>query len=96
MFGRFEQSVTDALIVLIQKGDHLTTFKDFRPISLYNVIYKLVSKVLVNRLIPILSTIVSPSQSIFIPERPIRDNVIVLKEVFHHMRKNKKRKVIWF
>lgn len=78
MNGRFEPGVTDTLIVLIQKGDHLSSFKDFRPISLYNVIYKLVTKALVNRLCPILSRIVSPLQSNFIPGRTTRDNAIVL------------------
>lgn len=59
MFGRLDHGVSDALVVLIQKGDISTTFKDFRPISVCNVTYKIVSKVLVNRLRPILSIIIS-------------------------------------
>lgn len=90
--GRLEPGTTDTLIVLIQKGDHPNSFKDSRPISLCNVIYKLVTKVLVNRLHPILSRIVSPLHSSFIPGRSTRDNAIVLQDVVHHMR-TKKRKV---
>nr|KYP49326.1 LINE-1 reverse transcriptase isogeny [Cajanus cajan] len=56
--GRIDAHVTETLLVLIPKGDHPRTFKDFRPISLCNVVYKLVSKVLVNRLRPFLMRIV--------------------------------------
>jgi hypothetical protein len=47
-------------IVLIQKGDHPSSFDDFIPKSLCNIIYKLVSKVLVVRHRPILAHILSP------------------------------------
>jgi hypothetical protein len=59
--------VNDIAIVLIPKGSHPEELKDFRPISLCNVIYKVVSKCLVNRLRPILDDLISPNQSTFIP-----------------------------
>lgn len=90
--GHFDPSVTETLVILIPKGDTQTTFKDFRPISLCNVIYKLITKVLVERLRPILSWIVSPLQSGFIPGRSTVDNAIILQEVLYHMKKSKRKK----
>lgn len=48
------------LIVLIHKGDNPTSLKDFRLISLCNVLFKFISKVLVNRIRPHLDTIIGP------------------------------------
>lgn len=57
----------ETTIVLIPKVQRLENIKDLRPISLCNVIYKVVSEVLSNRLKKILPEIITPSQSAFIP-----------------------------
>lgn len=90
--GYFDPSLTETLIVLIPKGDNPTSFKEFRPISLCNVVYKLISKVPVARLRSFLNALVSPRQSSFIPGRGTVDNAIVLQEVVYMMGRSRKKK----
>ena len=80
--------VHDICIVLIPKIPHPETLKDFRPISLCNVIYKVVSKCIVNSLRPLLQDIISPNQSAFIPGRMITDNALIAFECLHAINSN--------
>ncbi|XP_057740500.1 uncharacterized protein LOC130957670 [Arachis stenosperma] len=57
----------ETLLVLIPKVESPVSMKDFRPISLYNVVYKIITKVLVNRLRSHIAEIVGPLQGGFIP-----------------------------
>jgi hypothetical protein len=75
--GRMPDSINDTTIVLIPKTDNPETLKDFRPISLCTVLYKVLSKCMVNRLRPILGELISKNQSAFIPGRLIIDIALV-------------------
>lgn len=90
--GTIDLALTKTLIVLIPKVDNPKNFKEFRPISLCNTIYKILTKVLVHRIRPILNNLIGPFQSSFLPGRGTTDNVIVLQEIVHAMRKSKKKK----
>ncbi|XP_074315228.1 uncharacterized protein LOC141651412 [Silene latifolia] len=83
------EQINKTYIVLIPKKKASDKIRDFRPISLCNVVYKLVSKVLANRLKLFFGDIISENQSAFTPGRLISDNILIAFEVFHHMKNNR-------
>lgn len=83
------EGLNDTVIVLIPKSNDPQSLKDFRPISLCNVIYKVISKCLVNRLRPFLDELISETQSAFIPGRMITDNALIAFECFHKIQHSK-------
>lgn len=88
--GEIPQGWNFTTVVLIPKVDNPERMKDLRPISLCNVVYKIASKVLSNRLKVVLPEIISPNQSAFIPGRLITDNVLLAYELTHFLQ-NKNR-----
>ena len=65
---------------------------EFCPISLGNVVSRIISKVLANWLKPILPNVISNSQSAFVPNRIITDKTTVAFEMIHRMRNRRKGK----
>lgn len=66
------------------------SMKDLRPIVLCNVMYKIIAKVLSNRLRNIFIDVIAENQSASVPYRSITDNVLVAFELLHNMRQKKR------
>uniref|UniRef100_A0A803QN82 Reverse transcriptase domain-containing protein n=1 Tax=Cannabis sativa TaxID=3483 RepID=A0A803QN82_CANSA len=88
-------AVNTTLISLIPKKQNAHTLKDFRLISLCSTLYKVISKVLANRLKVVLDKIISPFQSAFVSGRVIFDNILIAQEIVHAISSRKKGKLGW-
>ena len=86
--GSILKSINHAFITLIPKVQNSEKVTDSRPISLCNVIYKIISKVLANRLKPMLHSIILETQSAFIANRLITNNILIAFKSLHHMKTN--------
>ncbi|CAL9014415.1 unnamed protein product [Prunus brigantina] len=88
--GKLPRRLNLTHITLIPKVLNPRNMKQWRPISLCNVIYKFISKILSNRLKSVLPLIISPHQSAFVAERQITDNILVVHEILHSLQKGKR------
>ncbi|KAL2237634.1 UNVERIFIED_CONTAM: hypothetical protein Sindi_0955100 [Sesamum indicum] len=79
--GKLLKQVNSTLLALIPKVHTPMTVGDFRPISCCNVLYKIIAKLLVQRLSVVLDKIISPCHGAFIPGRSIGDNILLAQEL---------------
>lgn len=87
-------SLDSTFIALIPKEEGSMTPDKFRPIALCNVIYKVISKVIANRLKPLLPLLISPEQSSYVEGRQILDNIILSHKVIHSLKHTRKAGMI--
>ena len=93
--GKLTRGINTTFIALIPKVDSPQRINDFRPISLVGSLYKILSKVLANRLKQVMGKIISDSQTAFVKNRQILDDILIANEVVDEARKNKKELMLF-
>lgn len=78
--------------MLIHKIDNPICFNDFRPISLCNIVNKIITKVIVHKLCPFLEEIISPLQGSFVLVRGATNNAIIAQKLIHFIHLSKAKK----
>lgn len=81
-----KSGMNNTLISLIPKVDSLISFAQFKPMSLCNIVYKFVTKLLANCLKKVILNIMSPIYSSFVMGQHIPNNIIIAQEVVHSIR----------
>nr|GEU91829.1 RNA-directed DNA polymerase, eukaryota, reverse transcriptase zinc-binding domain protein [Tanacetum cinerariifolium] len=94
-YGTFPKRSNSSFIALIPKMHGAKMVKDFKPITLTGSLYKIIAKILANRLVVVLGDIVNEVQSAFVANRQIRDGPLILNESFHWFKKNKQETMIF-
>ena len=89
--GTMPRGLNHTFIALIPKGEGSSRLSQFRPISLCNVVYKAISKIMTNRPKKVLPKIVSSNQGAFVPGRKLHHQAILAQELVHVLHKSKAR-----
>lgn len=79
--GFLPKGVNSSILTLIPKKTDAVEMRDYRPISCCNVIYKVISKILANRLKKILTLFIAPNQSAFVKDRLLLENLLLASEL---------------
>lgn len=86
--GVMDPSINHMQLCLIPKSTDASMIKDYRPISLSTVGYKVISKILMV-IKDCLNGLISESQAVFVPGRHIQDNVMLAHELMHALKSKK-------
>ena len=92
--GKLLKEINNSYIVLIPKVKNPSSINHFSPISLCNAIYKIISKLIVDRLRAVLPNLISFAQSAFILGRWITETSLLSRKFFTASRKEKLRVVL--
>jgi len=79
--GKLPQSCRRAVLTLLPKKGDLGDIKCWRPVSLLCSDYKLLSKVLTNRLANVMDNVIHPDQTYCVPGRSIFDNIYFIRDL---------------
>jgi hypothetical protein len=92
--GRLDSPINSTLVTLIPKRDEPQSFDDFRPISLCNLLYKFIAKIIARILNPILSVTISKGQFGFLKCRQIHEVIGLAQKGLHSQKTSKSRGTI--
>lgn len=89
--GRLTKGINATFIALIPKVSSPQRLNDFRPISLVGCMYKVLAKILANRLRIVIGSVVSDAQSAFVKGKHILDGILIANEVVDEARRYKRK-----
>eukprot|EP00253_Pinus_taeda_P015345 PITA_15345 len=92
--SKLGNNIKSSHLALIPKDPNPQSFDRFQPISLCNVSYKIITKILANRIKKLLPSLISENQGGFVPKRHITDNVILIQEAIHSSINRKEKGMI--
>ncbi|CAL5412431.1 unnamed protein product [Camellia sinensis] len=87
-------SLNSSFIALIPKVDSPSSMRDYRPISLIGSMYKILAKILANRIKQVMPRIISKTQSAFLGGRNILDGILIANEIVDGWRKSNKKGLV--
>lgn len=93
--GELPNGINRTLVCLIPKVKQPQHMKDLRPISLCNVLFRILSKVMANRLKQCLPSLISENQSAFIEGRLLTDNALIAFKINHYIRRKTQVQMEW-
>jgi len=93
--GSWPKGTNASFITLVLKVVNPQLLNDFRSISLVEIVYKIVSKILCSRLKRVLDKVIDPGKSAFLEGRGLLDSVVVANETLEEVKRNKKECVVF-
>lgn len=84
-------SINNTWVSLIPKKNNPRSIEDYRPISVVGSMYKIISKLIANRIKCVIGEVVSDTQLGFIKGRYIFDGILNANEALHWLKKKKKK-----
>ena len=89
LLGSIPDNLNSTYLTLIPKVDRPSSFADYRPIALCNLLYKVVTKIIVGHMKETLGRFITQEQFGFLPDRQILDVAGIVQETIHSIKQKK-------